>query len=83
MLNNLKSFGLNVIPENRTAEHTAETVESAISGLWEPILSYLKENENVFSGEVQEEISKIDSQAMRLGMMLNTGNQRTNINYES
>ncbi len=85
MLNNIKSFGFNVIPENRqrTAEATVNTVESAISGLWEPILGYLKENENVFSGEVLSEIDRINNQTMRLGMTLNADNQKTTINYES
>ena len=85
MLNNIKSFGLNVIPENqqKTAEAAANSVESAISGLWEPILGYLKENENVFSGEVLNEIDKINNQAMRLGMTLNSNTPRTTINYES
>lgn len=84
MLNNIKSFGLNVIPENQhTIDHAAESVESALNGLWEPILNYLKENDNVFSGEVTDEIDKMNYQAMRLGMTLNAGNPRTNINYES
>ena len=86
MLNNIKSFGLNVIPEgdrSRTAEQTAKSVENALSSLWEPILDYLKENENVFSGAIQGEIEKTDFQAMRLGMTLNAGNPTRNINYES
>ncbi len=85
MLNNIKSFGYNVIPETkqRSVEQAAESVESAISGLWEPILGYLKENENVFSGEVMDEIDRINGQTMRLGMTLNQGNTRTTINYES
>ena len=86
MLNNIKSFGLNVIPEgenSKTAEFAAKSVESAISSLWEPILDYLKENENVFSGAIETEINKTDYQAMRLGMTLNAGNPTRNINYES
>ena len=85
MLNNIKSFGLNVIPESqqKTVEAAASSVESAISGLWEPILGYLKENENVFSGEVLNEIDKINNQTMRLGMTLNSSTPRTTINYES
>ena len=85
MLNNIKSFGFNVIPENRqkTAEAAVNTVESAISGLWEPILGYLKENENVFSGEVMTEIDKISNQTILLGMTLNQDAPKTTINFES
>ncbi len=84
MLNNIKSFGLNVIPDKtRTIEQTAESVENAISGMWEPILGYLKENENVFSGQVDEEISRVNNMTMRIGMSLNQGNEVRNINFES
>lgn len=84
MLNNIKSFGLNVIPDRqKTVERTAETVENAISGLWEPILGYLKDNDNVFSGQVLNEIEKINNQTMRLGMTVNAGNEKRTLNYES
>ncbi len=84
MLNNIKAFGLNVIPDkSRTIEKTAESVENAISGMWEPILGYLKENDNVFSGAVSEEIEKINYQTMRLGMTVNAGAQKRTLNFES
>lgn len=84
MLNNIKSFGLNIIPNNRrTIERTAESVENAISSLWNPILDYLETNDNVFTGEVTNEIEKINSFAMRVTMAMNSGNKRTSINYES
>ncbi len=84
MLNNIKAFGLNVIPDRqKTLEHTSQAVEGAISNMWEPILGYLKENENVFSGVVMNEIDKIQNQTMRLGMTINAGIEKRNINYES
>ena len=84
MLNNIKSFGLNVIPDRqKTVEQTTESIENAISGLWEPILGYLKENDGVFSGAVMNEIESINNQAMRLNMSVNAGNPQLNIDYES
>ena len=84
MLNNIKSFGLNVIPDRqKTVEQTTESIENAISGLWEPILGYLKENDGVFSGAVMNEIESINNQAMRLNMTVNAGNPKLNIDYES
>lgn len=84
MLNNIKSFGLNVIPDRqRTAEHTAQTVENAIGSMWEPILGYLKENDNVFSGAVLQEIDKLQAQTMRLTLTMGPGAPKTTINYES
>ena len=84
MLNNIISFGLNAIPDRqKTVEQTTESIENAISGLWEPILGYLKENDGVFSGAVMNEIESINNQAMRLNMTVNAGNPKLNIDYES
>ena len=90
MLNDIKSFGLNVIPEGRkTLEHAqgnmedvASSLENAISGLWEPILGYLEENDNVFSGKVNQEIDKLIGQSMKLDMALNAGVQKKSISYQ-
>ncbi len=84
MLNNIKSFGMNVIPNTElAAQQIAQGVENAIEGLWQPILGYLEENDNVFSGQVMQEIASIENHAMRIGMTLNSSNETTNINYES
>ncbi len=85
MLNNIKSFGYNVIPEQHrtTVENTAETVGSAINGIWEPILSYLEKNDNVFSGEVSDEIDKLNFQAMRLNMAVNGTGEKRALNIQS
>ncbi len=84
MLNQLKSFGLNIIPENKEKmEQAAESVETAINGLWEPILTYLKDNDNVFSGEVLDEIDNINYQTMRLSMTMNSATEKRRINYDS
>lgn len=85
MLNNIKSFGFNVIPEQKgkTAEKTVESVGNAINGIWEPILDYLEKNDNVFSGEVSNEIEKLNFQAMRLNMTVNGGSEKRTLNIES
>lgn len=85
MLNNIKSFGYNVIPEQtgKTFEKAGETVESAISGIWEPILDYLEKNDNVFSGEVATEIDKLNFQAMRLNMAINGNSEKRSLNIHS
>jgi len=69
----IKPFGLNVLPQ-RTQQQAQKTVENAIGNLWEPVLSYFKENENVFSGNVAEEIRKTNINAFKIGAMLNAGN---------
>lgn len=78
---NVKPFGLNVIP-NRTAEQTEKTVEAAIGNLWSPVLDYLKQNEDVFNGDVASEINKINLQTMRLGMTVDANNESRNLDMK-
>lgn len=90
MLNNIKSFGLNVIPEGKKVIENAQgnledvtiSLENALSGLWEPILGYLEENDNVFSGDVNKEIDKIIGQSMKLDMTLNATTEKRSLSYE-
>ncbi len=76
---NIKSFGLNVIPDLKQGKHTAQSVEKAIGDMWEPVLDYLATNENVFSGEVAQEINKINIQTMQLGTIVNADRETRNL----
>lgn len=85
---NIKPFGLNVIPDIKTTEHGAEkqaqqTIEHAIGALWEPVLDYLKTNENVFSGNVSSEIERLNMQTMQLGTIVNGSKEIRNIDIQS
>lgn len=85
---NIKAFGLNVIPDRsqtgeNLASQTAKSIENAIGTLWEPVLDYLKNNENVFSGDVGAEIQKLNMQTMQLGTVVNGGNEIRNIDIQS
>ncbi len=85
---NIKSFGFNVIPDRKeggrsVTEQTAKSIENAIGTLWEPVLDYLKTNENVFSGNVSAEIQRINMQTMQLGTIVNGGNEIRNIDIQS
>jgi len=51
-------------------------VEKAVSSLWDPVLEYLKENENVFSGDVSQEIQKLNIQTLNLGMAMRKGESK-------
>lgn len=63
---NFKSFGLNVaLPKDRQA--AKRTIDNAMKNFWEPVMSYLEKNENVFSGDIEKEIDKINIQTMNLG----------------
>ncbi len=66
----IKSFGLNIIPSGSDVKKMGENVEKAIGTLWDPVLDYLKENDNIFSGEVAREIEKTNIQTLNLGMAM-------------
>lgn len=76
---NIKSFGLNVIPDLKQGKYPVQSVEKAIGDMWEPVLDYLATNENVFSGEVAQEINKINIQTMQLGTIVNADRETRNL----
>ena len=76
---NIKSFGLNVIPDLKQGKHPVQSVEKAIGDMWEPVLDYLATNENVFSGEVAQEINKINIQTMQLGTIVIADRETRNL----
>ena len=81
---NIKAFGLNVIPDRKsTGENAAKTIEKAMGALWEPVLDYLKTNENVFSGDVNAEIRRLNMQTMQLGTIVNGNKEIRNIDIQS
>jgi len=84
---NIKSFGFNVIPDRQAAggaaKAAARTIENAIGTLWEPVLDYLKTNENVFSGDVGSEIQRLNMQTMQLGTIVNGSKELRNIDIQS
>lgn len=77
---NVKSFGLNVIPNLKGgSQQAAKSVEKAIGDMWEPVLDYLATNENVFSGDVAKQINRINIQTMQLGTIVNGSNELKNL----
>lgn len=71
-----KPFGLNVKVPTRTLQQAKETAVKAVSGLWEPVVDYFEKADNVFSGNVQDEISKYNRMAYSLGVTMRQGQDR-------
>ena len=81
---NIKSFGFNVIPDKKmTKENAAKTIDNAMGALCEPVLDYLKTNENVFSVDVNAEIQRLNMQTMQLGTIVNGSQEIRNIDIQS
>jgi len=53
-----QSFGMNIKVPTKTLEQFGKTVGDTAGGVLEPLFTYLEENENVFSGDVTNELNK-------------------------
>ena len=62
-----QKFGLNITMPTRTIQQAKETMGKAISGLWDPVLNYLDENENVFSGNIADQMERANLFSYNLG----------------
>ncbi|MCR5262085.1 MAG: hypothetical protein K6C94_09665 [Candidatus Gastranaerophilales bacterium] len=71
-----KPFGLNVKVPTRTLQQAKETAVKAVNSLWEPVVDYFDKADNVFSGNVQEEIAKYNRQAYSLGVIMREGQDK-------
>ncbi len=66
-------FGLNITPKGgkvSPAETQKKDTESAVPNLFDSMTGYVAKYENVFNGEVAEEINMYSRQAMIVGMNL-------------
>ena len=76
--NNTQRFGLNVKVPERTLQQIAKTTTDTAGGVFEPILSYLEENENIFSGDVTHEINKIRTANFNTTLIMDAADKATN-----
>lgn len=67
-LNN--SFGLNVHLPKRTMQQIQETAKSTSSSVFEPLFNFISENQNVFTGNVANEIEKYNLMMFNVGSAL-------------
>lgn len=77
-----KPFGMNVKVPTRTLQQVKDTATKAVNSLWEPVVDYFDKADNVFSGNVQEEISKYNRMAYSLGVTMRKGQDRHTFNMK-
>jgi cytochrome c556 len=75
-----RPFGLNVQVPTRTFQQAKETATKAVSNLWEPVVDYFEKADNVFSGDVQNQIQKYYSMAYSLGQTVRKGEEKHTFN---
>lgn len=75
--NNGQSFGLNVAG-SKTLRQVGQTAGNVAGGVFEPLFSYLEENENVFSGDLTKELNKNRVEAYNTGLILKAADEKAN-----
>ena len=73
---------MNVKVPTRTLQQVKDTATKAVNSLWEPVVDYFDKADNVFSGNVQEEISKYNRMAYSLGVTMRKGQDRHTFNMK-
>ena len=77
--NNSQSFGLNVVKSHeRTLNQAGKTLENVTGGVFEPLFTYLEENENVFSGDITKELNKNYAANFNITMAMNLADEKIN-----
>lgn len=76
--NNSQGFGLNVKSHERTIQQAGQTLGKVAGGVFEPLFTYLEENENVFSGDITKELNKNYAESFNMTMMMNAADEKVN-----
>lgn len=76
--NNSQPFGLNIKAHERTLQQAGDTLGKTAGGVFEPLFTYLEENENVFSGDISKELNKGRAESFNMTMMLNAADEKVN-----
>lgn len=77
-LGNSRTFGLNVRVPEKTVEQIGKTATNLASGVFEPLFSYLEENENVFSGDIVHDLNKLRSENFNTELAMNKADVQMN-----
>ena len=76
--NNSRSFGLNVKVPVKTIEQIGKTATGVAGGVFEPLFTYLEENENVFNGDLTKELNKKRVANFNMELIMNAADEKTN-----
>lgn len=75
--NNSQAFGMNIV-KTRTMQQVGETATNVAGGVFEPLFTYLEENENVFNGDITHELNKTLVASFNTKMILCEADELTN-----
>lgn len=76
--NSAQPFGLNVKVPTKTIHQIGKTAEGLAGGVFEPLFTYLEENENVFTGDVVHELNKTRSEMFNTTLAMQSADEKIN-----
>lgn len=76
--NSSQSFGLNVRVPEKSLKQFGKTAGDMAGGVFEPLFTYLEENENVFSGDLTKELNKKRVANFNMEMIMSATDEKTN-----
>ena len=76
--NNSQMFGMNIKVPTKTLEQIGKTSGNVAGGVFEPLFTYLEENENVFSGDITKELNKVRTANFNTTLIMDAVDEKTN-----
>lgn len=82
--NNSQSFGMNIMststaaPDKTVLQQVGETASNMAEGVFEPLFNYLEKNEEVFSGDISEELNKMYNSRFNMEITLSAEDEARN-----
>lgn len=76
--NNSQTFGMNIKVPTHTLQQIGKTAENVAGGVFEPLFTYLEENENVFSGDITHELNRTRAEMFNTTLIMDVVDERVN-----
>lgn len=76
--NGTGGFGITVKAHERTLQQVGETLSNTAGGVFEPLFTYLEENDNVFSGDLTHELNKCYAENFNMTLLMNAADEKVN-----
>lgn len=76
--NNSQTFGFNIKVPEKTIRQVGKTAGNVAGGVFEPLFTYLEEHDNVFSGDISQELNKRRAESFNMSIILNEADEKSN-----
>jgi hypothetical protein len=76
--NNSQGFGANIKVPEKTIEQIGKTGSNVAGKVFEPLFTYLEENENVFSGDITDEMNRLRAANFNTTLLMDIADEKVN-----